>query len=279
MKIQKKYYRIGEISDIFGIPKQTLRYYDKIGKFSPEYTDEENGYRYYSLSQLQYLHALKVFKIMGVSSSDIDKYMSTDWDLEKLKENYEMQIKRINNDIRNLISMKKSLKGKIHHFNELRKNNINDITLVERDEKIIYTKDVQINSVEEQEIEYYKAFESLAEANQLIQVNPGFIVKKTSFVNDSTIASSLFLDIPNNIPNDYNTSIIPKGYFLSLYIEDSYSNSPIYYKKLKDYIEENEIEILSDVFEFCYTVLPSKENDLSSWELLVRINPLTLQLL
>lgn len=43
------YFRIGEISAMFNIPLQTLRYYDKIGLFSPVHINRETGYRYYSL--------------------------------------------------------------------------------------------------------------------------------------------------------------------------------------------------------------------------------------
>ena len=42
----EKRYTIGEISHITGVSKDTLRYYDRIGVFKPEYVDPENQYRY-----------------------------------------------------------------------------------------------------------------------------------------------------------------------------------------------------------------------------------------
>ena len=40
------YYRIGEVSKITGISKDTLHFYNKIGLVVPDYTDPENQYRY-----------------------------------------------------------------------------------------------------------------------------------------------------------------------------------------------------------------------------------------
>ncbi|MCY9510028.1 MerR family transcriptional regulator [Paenibacillus larvae] len=74
----ESYFRIGEISSIFNIPLQTLRYYDKISSFSPVYTNQETGYRYYSLYQLPLLHQIKTFKNMGIPFSEIKELTSTD---------------------------------------------------------------------------------------------------------------------------------------------------------------------------------------------------------
>ena len=41
------YLTAGELSDMLGISKQTVLYYDRIGLFSPAGRDEK-GYRYYT---------------------------------------------------------------------------------------------------------------------------------------------------------------------------------------------------------------------------------------
>ena len=51
----EKRYTIGEISRITGISTHTLRYYDRIGIFKPEYVDPETGYRYYTYDQFWYI--------------------------------------------------------------------------------------------------------------------------------------------------------------------------------------------------------------------------------
>ena len=46
--MQDGLYRIGEVSRITGISRDTLHFYDKIGLLTPEYVGPENRYRYYS---------------------------------------------------------------------------------------------------------------------------------------------------------------------------------------------------------------------------------------
>lgn len=50
MSDRKEYYTAGELAKLFGIPKQTMFYYDKMGLFTPEFV-AENGYRYYAMPQ------------------------------------------------------------------------------------------------------------------------------------------------------------------------------------------------------------------------------------
>ena len=54
----KNLFSIGELSKLQNISRQTLIFYDKIGLFRPAYTDPDNGYRYYSSSQLDYLDTI-----------------------------------------------------------------------------------------------------------------------------------------------------------------------------------------------------------------------------
>ena len=51
-------FSIGELSKYQNISKQTLIFYDKIGLFKPAYVDPNNGYRYYSSQQIDYLDTI-----------------------------------------------------------------------------------------------------------------------------------------------------------------------------------------------------------------------------
>ncbi len=53
IKDRKLYYSAGELAGLFGIPKQTMFYYVKMGLLVPDYI-ADNGYRYFGDDQ--YLH-------------------------------------------------------------------------------------------------------------------------------------------------------------------------------------------------------------------------------
>ena len=58
-------FSIGELSKYQNISKQTLIFYDKIGLFRPAYVDPDNGYRYYSAKQIDYLDTILIMKKIG----------------------------------------------------------------------------------------------------------------------------------------------------------------------------------------------------------------------
>lgn len=57
---------IGEFSRICEVTPKTLRYYEEIGLLYPEKINQESGYRYYSIKQLEkmlLINRLKSYKI------------------------------------------------------------------------------------------------------------------------------------------------------------------------------------------------------------------------
>ena len=49
MQSKKDLYQIGEVARLFHLSISLLRHYDKTGLVTPEYTDPNTGYRYYSI--------------------------------------------------------------------------------------------------------------------------------------------------------------------------------------------------------------------------------------
>ncbi len=70
----KSYMTIKDFSRITGIKCETLRYYDKIGLFSPELRGD-NGYRYYTQNQLTISYLIISLREVGISIDEIKKYI------------------------------------------------------------------------------------------------------------------------------------------------------------------------------------------------------------
>lgn len=64
------YYKTGEFAELAGLNRRTLHYYDQEGIFRPNHLGE-NGYRYYSVNQLDRLSLIIVLRDLGVSLKDI----------------------------------------------------------------------------------------------------------------------------------------------------------------------------------------------------------------
>ena len=68
------YMTIGDVSKIYGISKQTILYYEKLGLFLPAKI-EENGYRYYTLEECYRLEIILTLKKLNLSLKDIQDYV------------------------------------------------------------------------------------------------------------------------------------------------------------------------------------------------------------
>ena len=88
----KKYYKIGEISKLYNIGTDSLRYYEEMGILNPKRDD--NGYRMYSINDIRTLNILRELRGVGFSVNEIKNHLS-DFNLEKTKALFENAISTI----------------------------------------------------------------------------------------------------------------------------------------------------------------------------------------
>ena len=98
-------YTIGQVSEMFGLPISTLRYYDKEGLF-PD-MQRESGIRKFSEKEIEALRVIECLKKSGLEIKDIKQFMQ--WCVQgsetypqrrelfvRQKEEVEAEIKRMN---------------------------------------------------------------------------------------------------------------------------------------------------------------------------------------
>ena len=68
-------FTIGEIAKLFHLSLSTLRHYDHIGLVSPEYTDPETGYRYYSTRQFEVLNTVRYLRELDTPLEEIGAFL------------------------------------------------------------------------------------------------------------------------------------------------------------------------------------------------------------
>lgn len=68
------FFKTGEFAALCGVKKDTLFHYDQIGILKPAKT-EENGYRYYSVKQLNNFDLISALKRLGMPLSEIKSYL------------------------------------------------------------------------------------------------------------------------------------------------------------------------------------------------------------
>ena len=69
------YYKIGELSQLYGIGTDSLRYYEELGILSPK--RGENGYRLYTINDIVKLNLLRDMRSIGFSVPQIKEHLQS----------------------------------------------------------------------------------------------------------------------------------------------------------------------------------------------------------
>lgn len=104
---RSNYITTGEFARAAGVSKHTLFHYDDIGLFCPEITGE-NGYRYYSIYQMEIFETIVMLKELGMPLKEI-KSLIEKRSPEEILYVFEERKKHIEQEIRHLEGRKKWL--------------------------------------------------------------------------------------------------------------------------------------------------------------------------
>ena len=98
-----KLYSIGQASAMIDIPIRTIRYYESIGLCSPSLTDEDSGYRYYSLDDIFRLDLIRCLgRQLGMPLKTIRQYLKESGSPETLKTYLRQQASGISREMAEL---------------------------------------------------------------------------------------------------------------------------------------------------------------------------------
>lgn len=131
---------VGQMSKLFNITSETLRHYDRIGLLKPM-INEDNGYRYYSIKEMEKLDLILDAKYLEIPLSNIKEAISND-SIEDYIELIQLQEKTIDEKINHLLKIKEQAKEKKTILNEMMnfKNNYNfeELEIINEDNPIVF---------------------------------------------------------------------------------------------------------------------------------------------
>lgn len=259
----KNLFSIGELSKLQHISHQTLIYYDKIGLFKPSYTDPTNGYRYYSVNQLDYLDTITIMKKIGLSLEEI-KSLLHDNTMEKTIEVLNRQQRSIDQQIDELKMIRERI---IHRSNQLEnaltiRNHGMTINIEHIDQQAVLTQVVKPPYTLEMVSIATKACFVHAFTNHLpIYFQSGVIVPYQNIQHKQyTFASVAYLPIEMGI-DDPSIMVLPKGKCVIGYHHGSYPTIGTTYDKIITYCDTNHLKIISDAYEFAINDYLSSSNE------------------
>lgn len=249
----ENYFSIGELAKYQNVSKQTLIFYDKIGLFCPAFIDPDNGYRYYSSGQIDYLDTILIMKKIGFSLNEIKEHMQN-YNVNSSLAILRKQLSVIDARIDELCLIRNRLAHRCKQMDSALTYMQQEIPIITENtpEQYLYVQPVSSPySLKEISIATKKCF-SQAFQNQLpIFFQCGVIVPCEHIKEQRyTAATFAFLPIEQTGKTD-NVMALPFGKCVSTYHIGNYLSIGESYEKIIKYCEANNLKIISDSYEFC----------------------------
>lgn len=254
---REKYYKIGEISRLYKISTDILRYYDKIGLVSPDYTGE-NGYRYYSKKQIWKLNNIRNLRNIGMGLEDIKEFLD-ERNINSANNILEFQLEKVEEKIKKLMELREELASKLENiefFKTFQNFNKPLLKYIPK-RKFLRSKG---NFKQDWEIDF-----ELRILNEKTEYDSDFILTNNEI--GATLSKENFIKgeygtfSETFIINDVKGEIINAGYFLTIVFKGSYKESYKYYEILKEYIKENNLEVTGDIHEIYHIEIHITEDE------------------
>ncbi len=243
----KEYYKIGEISSLYNIGTDSLRYYEELGILKPQ--RDVNGYRMYSINDIRTLNILRELRSIGFSMSEIKNHIQ-DFNLEKTVKLFSKAIAAIDQKVSEMNRLKAQLSERIEEINRHISEDFSN-------------KSIEILHLPERHI--LKLSENITRDDDL-----DFVIKKLQ----SEYEDQLYIigngDIGATLPVDYLKSgnyghfdsafyivdedeeydaVIPEGDYISVTVKGGYAQIPNIWQSIIDYAYSNTLSIQDTAIE------------------------------
>ncbi len=261
----KRFFSIGELSRLQNISRQTLIFYDKTGLFRPAYIDPDNGYRYYSSNQLDYLDTICIMKRIGFSLGEIKAHMKS-YTIDDSIVALRKQLSIIDRQIKELQMIKKRVENRclqMEHSVSIR--DCSDIVSVEEvSSRYILLQEVAAPyTLEMLSIATKECFARAFREQLPVFFQSGAIVPYERILQGRyTEASFAFLPI-EKADNIGGIEELPKGRSVFTYHIGDYHSIYRAYERILEHCRINRLTIASDSYEFAINdyLSTSKESE------------------
>jgi DNA-binding transcriptional MerR regulator len=243
----RNYYKIGEISKIYNIGRDSLMYYEDMGLLNP--IRDSNNYRLYTMKDIWKLNLIKELRTFDFSMEKIKEYINSRNiinTMEMLKE----EIDLIDKNIEELINLKSNIFNRIDNINKATEDiNLDEIKLIHLKERKALKLNGEIRRDEDVDYLIKKLHKKHEDKFYLLgntKVGAIYDLEKLTEGLYNEYKSVFALLDPKE--SDYNL-ILKEGVYISISYKGAYSSNKNYINKLFTFIKANNYKILSDPIE------------------------------
>lgn len=243
----KNYYKINEISNLYNIGKDSLRYYEEIGMLKPE--RDTNGYRLYSIQDIWKLNIIKDLRNLNMPMEVIKDYLENKT-VENTLDILNEEIVIINKKMEQLKVQKNTILSRMKSLKEdAAANNIEIIAEVEIEERKVIMLNDTFSRDEEADFLIKKLHKKHEDKLYLLGNNYVGVTMSLSKINQKVYNeyTSVFFILDSD--DKSFDKVIPKGKYLTLSYRGTYEKTNKFIPLMMDYAKVNNYKVLSDPIE------------------------------
>ncbi|WP_371366918.1 hypothetical protein SRRS_10850 [Sporomusa rhizae] len=248
---KENYITAGELASLYGIPKQTLLYYDKNELLVPAFVNE-HGYRYYSVSQYLILEIILNLRKLNIPIQDIKDYLHNRSisNFEQILQKKEQECNKI---IDETIKIKNSLHMSLKTIEKIRKTQLDQIQLNYQGKKFLLVSEFLTTDMTPRE-----RFKILSKHNQTAfskehfkEFTTGWIIGKDDFFAEKFNKTLQFFTPVAHTNAEKYCFVRPEGLYLTVRFKGTYyQKMPSIYNKILDFIQRNRLIVAGNVYVF-----------------------------
>ena len=127
---EMKLFQIGEVAKMFQVSVGTLRHYEQVGLLSPEYTDSQTGYRYYSIRQFEVLNTIRYLRVLDMPLNQIADFLHNR-DIQVIEDKLQKQKELIRKKQQELKAVEQKINHRLQSIKDAIAAPLNEIRIIQ----------------------------------------------------------------------------------------------------------------------------------------------------
>ena len=241
----QEYFKIGEISRLYGIGVDSLRYYEKIGILKPERA--ESGYRHYSIRDIWKLNIIRDLRQLDFSMEQIGRYLQ-DHSIASTLDLLRKEQQTIREKIRSLEALQKNVDERIENIRQAVRQQPDQITLETYKERRCYCIPEGYSQEQEMDVLIKKLLNMDKEHLYLIgshQIGTAISLQEAEKTGNVCYKGVFVIDSGGE-------KVLPGGKYLTVTYRGDYQKSRYWAEKLIAYGKEHDIRLTGDILEILF---------------------------
>lgn len=238
-------FSIGDVAKLFHLSVSSLRHYENIGLITPEYTDPDSGYRYYSAKQFEVLNSIRYLRALDMPLSEIADFLA-DRDVERMEKKLLLQKQLVIEKQNELKRIERKIDNRLNMLADAKNSVFDRVYLTKKAPcRIIWVGDsLKVRGFLDMEEPIRALDKNQSEAVIFLgKVGVGIAPEKLkNGLFDSYDGIFLILDEEDHFEGE--TTYLPEALCASIRFHGSHTEAPAQYEKLLEYITGHELEII-----------------------------------